>query len=102
MSNETNSNASSEDDLGTGILYVEDIVVYQEPVLATPKRVQILRLRLSRNIYYLSIETNNFPLHLLHTPEGEGVCIRSIRLRKIHQLYAFVQVFEESEDFLVC
>ena len=37
MSNETNSNAGSEDDLGTGILYVEDIVVYQEPVLATPK-----------------------------------------------------------------
>lgn len=37
MSNETNSNAGSEDDLGTGILYVEDIVVYQKAVLATPK-----------------------------------------------------------------
>ena len=58
MSNETNSNAGSEDDLGTGILYVEDIVVYLEPVLATPKRVQILRLRMLLEKFKSNIRIN--------------------------------------------
>ena len=63
MSNETNSNAGSEDDLGTGILYVEDIVVYQEPVLATPKTRSDFTLTRVRMVQRLPYRESSSVIH---------------------------------------